>query len=594
MFNFYSLKAKLSFFAGVAILLMLGISSFFYIRTAMIVKNEVERFSKATFEQVDRQLNSFFEQSQKLALLFAYSNSIESYLTQTEMSQKRESFLQIENLFVNAKTINGRFKDLLLISNNSQYLSISGYVYNQSVIQNMVSMSTNNSFSDNHFTPKFLFNQSGENTMTILYPVNGKNNYNFGKLLGYIGFVLDTNELVELLISLKYTPGTDMFLVNDKYSIIYTTLKERDASKEKILSQLKNGIKPMIVENQKKYQINYKALNIHNLYILSVIPEEELFGQLNSTKNILLGLVVLNIAIMSTLIFIITRGITSPIGKLLESIKKIKNGNIKVRVRLNERSEIGAIANEFDEMMEQIHTLTNKIINNQARLYEIEIAKNEMEIMALQYQINPHFLYNTLACMGSIAIYYDIKEISSITKAMAKIYEYTIRMPENVTVRQEITNINYYMDIQKIRMPNRIALSIDIPSELWEMSIVKLCLQPVVENAVEHGIGNKVNGGVIYLQGRVNRDKINIIIEDNGVGMDEGGVNSIRERLKQSPLVSEGGANNRLGLVNVNKRLKLKFGNDYGVSIESTINVGTKVTITLPKGENANVKSTFS
>lgn len=221
----------------------------------------------------------------------------------------------------------------------------------------------------------------------------------------------------------------------------------------------------------------------------------------------------------------------------------------------------------------------------------ITATKKQAQYLALQNQINPHFLYNTLEGIRSEALIAGMETISDMTEALATFFRYTISNLENlVTVEDELSNIENYYFIQQFRFEDRINLEIAYNKEdkddLFSLNIPKLILQPIVENAIFHGIERKLGKGHIKIALEHTQNRLIINVKDDGFGIEEIILKQLNEKLSVFSLENEGlekGKKGGIAIINVNNRIKLLFGEEYGVYIYSTPNIGTDVEITLPK-----------
>ncbi len=221
----------------------------------------------------------------------------------------------------------------------------------------------------------------------------------------------------------------------------------------------------------------------------------------------------------------------------------------------------------------------------------IKLTNTHAEYRALQNQINPHFLYNTLEAIRSDAICEGSDNIANITEALAKFFRYTISNVNNmVTLEAEINNSENYFAIQNYRFGDKINLKINLDEEdtsILEYEIPKLTLQPIIENAIIHGLEHKVGRGTVEIDITTTEDRLIMKITDDGVGMDENTLNYINERLHeisgQVLIKQDNTQRGGIGLVNVNNRIKLQFGEKYGLRIYSIKDFGTSAEITLPK-----------
>lgn len=237
----------------------------------------------------------------------------------------------------------------------------------------------------------------------------------------------------------------------------------------------------------------------------------------------------------------------------------------------------------WDEVMKQLHHLLNK-------QDAIRMSKKQAEYLALQNQINPHFLYNALEAIRGDAICAGLDSVANATEALSSFFRYSITGVDRlVTLEEEIENVEDYFVIQYYRFGDKMKLKIDYPrEEILHLKIPKLTIQPFVENAIYHGLEQTKNKGIVSIKIETTPKKLLIQVGDNGRGMPEEQVGEINDYLGRVP-VSYVGENKKkkggIAIKNVNSRIKLLFGEEYGVHVYSTLDVGTDVLITLPKIE---------
>lgn len=233
-----------------------------------------------------------------------------------------------------------------------------------------------------------------------------------------------------------------------------------------------------------------------------------------------------------------------------------------------------------------------EMINDQEM---INTTKKQAEFLALQNQINPHFLYNTLESIRSEALIEGVDSVANVTEKLATFYRYTIsKIEKYVTIQDELNHINDYMTIQKFRFGDKLNMEVMIePSDrdyILHKEIPKLLLQPIVENAVFHGIERKIGKGTIRIRFVLTENRIIITISDDGIGMSYGELEKLRHRISNnsSKYLNDDRREGGIALINVNNRIKLIFGESYGMTLYSTPNVGTDVEVSLPLGGNQN------
>ena len=241
--------------------------------------------------------------------------------------------------------------------------------------------------------------------------------------------------------------------------------------------------------------------------------------------------------------------------------------------------------------MEQIRELTDRYATQRTRKNSAEIFDKQTELTALQSQINPHFLYNTLESIRGQALLDDNLEIARMVEALAAFFRYSISRKGNlVTLRDELANIDNYMMIQRYRFNNRFSMEIIIDEEdeaAYDFLIPRLIIQPVVENAIFHGLEEKLEEGKVTIEVIVTEQNLIITISDNGTGIESKKLAILNARIHDRNIQLEDGRNSNqrntgIALPNIHKRIQLLFGEEYGVNIYSTVGQGTDVEITIP------------
>lgn len=294
----------------------------------------------------------------------------------------------------------------------------------------------------------------------------------------------------------------------------------------------------------------------------------------------LLFLVAACIAIILALgtISIISSFNTKRIQELTSVIKNIQEGDIDCRYPVHYQDEISTIGSEFNKMFDEIQTY-------QITAAQQSLKQRDAELHALQSQINPHFLYNSLDCIRSEALVNGDKVTAEQIQILASMFRYTVGKEDNgklVPIRAEIGHVDDYLSMLKYRFRDRFTFTMEVQPDIMLLKTPKLILQPVVENSFTHGIRNMLEGGLITVTGEKKEEEscVLFVVMDNGVGIPEDKLLELTEHLSGSPLSTKNAS--FMGLVNTNDRIRLAFGTGYGVTIQSKENEGTRVEIRIP------------
>lgn len=281
------------------------------------------------------------------------------------------------------------------------------------------------------------------------------------------------------------------------------------------------------------------------------------------------------IFVISIIIFISAK-VTQPIKRLDRYMKKVEGGNFDIEVHISGDAEVVHLSKTFNLMVARIRQLMDQIVIEQE-------SKRKSELNALQAQINPHFLYNTLDSIVWMAENEKSQDVITMVTSLARLFRISISRGKNIiSVREELEHARNYLVIQKIRYKNKFQYTIEAEDQALECKTIKLILQPIIENAIYHGIEYMVDEGQINISAKIVDDKLLYEVNDNGLGMKE----DIIKKLLSYESKNKGGSG--VGVKNVHERIQLSFGKEYGIEIESELEVGTKVKIWLPiiKDEN--------
>lgn len=304
--------------------------------------------------------------------------------------------------------------------------------------------------------------------------------------------------------------------------------------------------------------------------IVGTVPVREIMkdNDILTQRFLALGIVfVLTGVILS---FVIATSITKPLNKIKATVKNVQEGNLDVWLDLKSRDEIGALAREFNKMVDRTKTLMSSMVEEQKR-------KREFELAALQAQINPHFLYNTLESICALADLKRNADIVAVVNRLASFYRGVLSKGNAIIpMEDEIHITRTYLEILKVRYGAQLDYSFDIEMNVYRCQTVKLLLQPIVENSVYHGLKNKRGKGLISVRAAVDGDMLKIMVEDNGVGMKPEMLEGIFKPLQDQ------GRQRSFGLKSTDERIKLYFGMEYGLSVSSEYGAGTTVTVKLP------------
>ena len=321
--------------------------------------------------------------------------------------------------------------------------------------------------------------------------------------------------------------------------------------------------------NKKMYSISRSEKT--GWTVVDWVRVEELLRRSNEAQSIY---VLVAIGLMAVALFFsrfVAKSITLPIQRLCDSMERVQEGDFSVSdIVVDSENEIGSLTKSFNVMTQRIHELMAQNIREQE-------AKRKSELKALQSQINPHFLYNTLDSIIWMAEGKKNEEVVLMTASLARLLRQSIsNEDELVSIGQEIEYARGYLTIQKMRYKDKLEFWIEVEPSILNIRLIKLVLQPVIENAIYHGLKYKESRGLLLVKGFMKNGNAVLQVIDDGVGMDQETLDHIYERHKVDY------HSNGVGIYNVQKRLQLYYGNEYGIVYESKPGEGTTATITIP------------
>jgi len=416
--------------------------------------------------------------------------------------------------------------------------------------------------------------------INVISSINIIKNYstlkgNFGAIIGAVYVDSKVADLQEFLQNYTLELGDIFAVVNGNGELVVSSLKtltETDIKTIKDLSLVKyQDIKgKRSVFQGEPMLFNSKSLGDSNWKMISVVPMNKITKNSVKLRNYsLLTLLALSFVAYGIAIYV-SMHLTHRITELLKKMKKAQQGDLDQKVAVEGTDEIAEIQINFNRMLDSLKELLEE-------RFRMGIEIKHAELRALQAQINPHFLYNTLELINWKASTYEVGEVDELIKLLAKFYKLSLSQGRDViSISDEIEHVKTYLEIQNRRFMNGIKFTVEAPEEILKYSIPKLILQPIIENALIHGILEKPDScGEIILTGEIKSGIIHLSVKDDGIGISQEGIDRLMSEDIKNPASG-------YGMRNVRDRIKLFYGEKYGVEYQSQIGLGTVVHITFP------------
>lgn len=318
--------------------------------------------------------------------------------------------------------------------------------------------------------------------------------------------------------------------------------------------------------------------------IVNVIPKKALLSGASQMRKITYVTFLAVVSMMVFLCAMLYRHILYPISRqiaFMEGFTKDPNRRIEVL----EDNEIGEMARKMNQMLDDIEKLNDEIIESNRRYLEMEYAKKQTEMIAYRSQINPHFLYNTFNCIRGMALYHGEKEIADLTMALSSFFRYSVQGEETVTVREALENLQRYAQIIRYRFNGKHRVTVNASRKVFLIKIPKMLMQPLVENAVLHGLETKVGEGTVRVDVWQEERRLVIRVKDNGCGIPEEKQKELRwamECFDREETIPDNG--HGIGFLNVYRRMRLFYGQDAVFTLTSSEGEGTEIRMVLPVG----------
>ena len=396
--------------------------------------------------------------------------------------------------------------------------------------------------------------------------------------IGYLVCEIDSMAFASIMN--KYVDLSHVYLwmqpVNDRTIVVTGEANDDQKRIQKQLSRvIQNYYDSSTLEQEYgDYYLIHVGQAENNLEACALVFQSLLTAAQRSLTRSLLVIMAMMLGLVVVFVMLLSRWLTRPTEQMLETIERIKNGETQLRVQpVGWSEELKVLGTEFNDMLDRVQAMAQEE-------YKYRLLVERTEYKMLQAQINPHFLYNTLNTMSGIATAQNCPLVSGLCHSLSAVFRYSLNMTDEFsTVQKEMEHVRNYLYVMDVRSGSDVVHEYQIAEETLQDQLPRICLQPIVENAITHGLRNVRRKDKKLKISTAHEDGLLVIcIEDNGTGMDAEEMNQLLE--KNDPKRVETGVS--IGILNVNARLKRVFGEAYGILIDSRIGEGTKVFIRVP------------
>ena len=555
------------------------------------IKNNQKLFSN----QVLQSAENSYEEIKNIASSIAYNQLVQTYLMETDADKKFTSYQAIISLMNSSKTLNKSILDVAVLGETQNSANLSGDI---SIYSSLYKTLPDDNLSI-FFLDKATLNIGDKRyTCQIVAMPIYKLSTTTANFIGVLFIAINPSVILgDNLFADSSIPSELLFVNSNEQLILGDDELYNEIQKKKTMEDTFHIVCNDQTYNCQRFYVKTAGGTLYTLVNQSIYSQKITSMVFHQSFLIIITFI---IAVIILLTFF--KSITQSLAQLTDIMDKISSGKRKT---LNERitldpsknccKEVFSIATSFNEMLNETNRLNHDVFSTYTKMYELEMINRKTEIAFLRSQINPHFLYNTLTLICGMASMNESDGVISIAQALSQIYRYSIKGNDITTVRQELEITKSYVMIQTTRFENRFTVDYDFSEDVFDALVQKMIIQPLVENAITHGLEKSLKTGHLTLGGRKN-DKDNTLVlwvYDTGVGMTPDLLLEIRQLLidtttnRSEEIISDiehidFHSHDSIGLCNVNSRIFLYYGEPYTLHIDSEENVGTNIQIKIP------------
>lgn len=563
-------KGKLfSFFIIMGITPLIFMTLFSYFNTSRIINEKVNNSIKDNIKIMSGLIDSSINTFTSIADFISNEDDVKAILLKNDYANYEEKFNDIQKIY--------KITNLVLAT---QKLDIPIYITGE----NSLSYYTNMDFFTSIYQDlnSAIFKETDKSALLkkpyiyVHRRVDGKyrkdivmgiveqiKDINSDKVLGYVSLDVYDDYFNDIFKNVKAYKGDNIYvldksgyIVTDKFYKNVTGFKFYDKYVNTILDN-KSGTFSCNIDG-KDFVAYFDTVEQTGFKVVETIPKDIIYNDRINIVKFFLIMLVLFMAAAVWMSYLLSKYISNPVNKLAELMSSVEKGDRTVNFDVKYDDEIGRLGTSFNNMVKEIHRLIDEV-------YMKKYLLKDAEFEALKAQVNPHFLYNILESINWMAKMENCNDISKMITTLGKFLRYSISSKGDiVTVEEDMKQVENYLKLQEMRYGDKFRTEINIDKEIYDRKILKLLIQPIVENAIVHGIEPKIGKGLLIINGFRDNKDICFEIMDDGIGMDK------------STSTGEG-----LGMRNVDKRIKIHYGEEYGVYTE-TVNNMTCVKIIIP------------
>lgn len=504
-------------------------------------------------------LNNFDEYMVKRIDRFSNSDSPQSESVLAYFKQRLEDDLDIENIILYSaeKQFMYAFKQG---SMNKLYQANAA----RSFIPDAMALETQSVTLPNEWVWKQIQTEDTQ-LYSIRSPINDMRSYkNLGQLLVYFR----TDRIHQLLDDANSDLKGYIIILSADGQVLFDSSRQYYGKRYPDTEELLNP--KTRVELEKEAYITASPHNQGGFTVVGIAPKTEVAESYKGLRNTIIPLAFVCILIAILLPAVLIVNYSKRTNNIIRFMRKVETGDFVARIQDPKEDQLGQISQSFNEMLDELTRYIDKV-------YKAEINQKNAELLALQARINPHFLYNTLEVIRMRALSQGAHDVGEMIYSLSVLFKNMVQSKLNYTLKDELEACRLYLELFRIRYKDKFTYEMDWDKDLGDIPMIKMSLQPLIENYIVHGLKTDCYDNYIHIKVVRDGDRIQIVIRDNGKGITPERLDSIVKRIQISETNEES-----FGLRSVNERLKLTYGNEYGMDIQSKPDVGTTVSIDFP------------
>lgn len=585
LFRITSLQSGLMRSMGILLMTLVLVFGYF----AFGILPQAQNQAKANFSRYAtvscNQLEALLSSSQESAQIAAYSNVTQKFLLSDIPSVVIESKTAVMDMFSYISTYGYGFQDIVFFSDRGRKLSITNqYIDLAEEAIKISGIEDDRHFREAVYSPIMYYKE--DKYLVYLFPVYGiidGHRYDYNPILGAVIYQME--DLLDEIIGVQYENSAAIFM--NESNILYSS---RTLTKEEIISlkQTKSDEQQMQT-SESKYLLESLDLSVPGWRLVLLTPDDSLFSGMPEARYLLLWIMLAAMVLAGLVIVGILWSVRRSIMRMTAEIRLA--GSDGIRVSPPQITELTPISEALNLAMEDLRQATVREQLYARDMYEAKLSQIRTEMLAYRSQINPHFLFNTLESVRSLAHRYGAQPVEQLVGGMSQMFRYSLYSPMMVQLEDELGHLGAYLSVMDARFPNRVRIMEDIDPETLSWPILSMVLQPLAENAIRHAFAGR-RGGIILVQTFIHAKKLHVRIADNGVGIEQTALDSLLDKIHRYNGEAEKDRDAdfksqkskiSIGLPNIYHRLRLTFGEQADLLLRSREGYYTVVELVIPK-----------